>query len=161
MGSIAFQLMVITIISKFTGLFREVFFGAVFGTSIIKDIYVITNSLTAILFSYLFVSTQTTFIPMYNNVLSKKDRKAADHFTANLTNTLVLLAGLVILLTWIFADPLARIIAPGFSPENIAKTADFLRIVVVGILFSAINAAPISYLNIYDNLPPRPPPGSS
>ena len=151
MGSIAFQLMVITIISKFTGLFREVFFGAVFGTSIIKDIYVITNSLTAILFSYLFVSTQTTFIPMYNNVLSKKNRKAADHFTANLTNTLVLLAGLVILLTWIFADPLARIIAPGFSPENIAKTADFLRIVVVGILFSAINAAPISYLNIYDN----------
>lgn len=151
MGSIAFQLMIITIISKFTGLFREVFFGAVFGTSIIKDIYVITNSLTAILFSYLFVSTQTTFIPMYNNVLSKKDRSAADRFTSNLTNTLVVLAGVVILLTWLLADPLARLIAPGFSPENVEKTAGFLRIVVVGILFSAINAAPISYLNIYDN----------
>lgn len=151
MGNIAFQLMIITILSKITGLVREVYFGAAFGTSAIKDIYVITNSLTAILFSYLFVSMQTTFIPMYNNVLAQGGRKRADRFTANLTNTLVVVSLLIIALTFLFANPLARLVAPGFSPEKLQQTANFLRITIFGIFFSALFAAPISYLNIYDN----------
>ena len=74
MGSITFQLMVITIISKFTGLIREVSFAKFFGTGMITDIYVVSESITAMAFSFLFMSIQTTFIPMYNKVLTNSGR---------------------------------------------------------------------------------------
>ena len=89
MGSITFQLMIITLVSKFTGLLRESVFGAAFGTSMIKDVYVTSETITALLFSFLFVSVQSIFIPLYNRVLNNKDRKNADLFTSNFTNVFV------------------------------------------------------------------------
>ena len=151
MGSIAIQLMVITILSKLTGLIREVYYGAVFGTSMIKDVYVITSSISAILFSFIFMSMQSTFIPMYNGITEKYDRKKADSFTSNLSNTLLLLSVIIIILTWIFAEPITRLMAPGFTGAKFRATVEFLRITMVSIVFSAISSAPISYLNIYND----------
>lgn len=151
MGSIAIQLMIVTILSKLTGLIREVFYGAAFGTSMIKDVYVITSSMTAILFSFIFMSMQSTFIPMYNGILEKHDRKKADKFTSNLSNTLLLVSVIIIILTWLFAEPITRFMAPGFTGAKYRATVEFLRISMVSIVFSAISAAPISYLNIYND----------
>lgn len=151
MGSITFQLMVITIISKFTGLIREVSFAKFFGTGLVTDIYVVSESITAMAFSFLFMSIQTTFIPMYNKVLTNSGRREADRFTSNLTNTIVLLAAIISAIGFLFMPQIMRLVAAGFQGEKFDQAVLFTRIVLFRILFSALNGAFISYLNNYNN----------
>ncbi len=151
MGSVTFTLMVITIVSKFTGLLREVLFGTFFGTQAIKDIYVISQSIMAMSFSFLFMSIQSTFIPMYNNVLKKDGRNAADRFTANLTNTFVLIATIIIGFCLLFMPQIVRLVASGFTGQKFEDAVLFSRIAIFGIYFSAMNGSMISYLNIHNN----------
>lgn len=151
MGSITFQLMIITIISKFTGLIREVSFAKFFGTGMVTDIYVVSESITAMAFSFLFMSIQTTFIPMYNKVLAKSGRREADRFTANLTNTVVVLAAIIAGIGFLFMPQIMHLVAAGFDGEKFEQAVLFTRIVLFRILFSALNGAFISYLNNYNN----------
>lgn len=151
MGSVTFQLMVITIISKLTGLIREVSFAKFFGTGMVTDIYVVSESITAMAFSFLFMSIQTTFIPMYNKVLTKRGRQEADYFTANLANTLVLIAAIISGVGFVFMPQIMHLVAAGFEGEKLNQAVLFTRIVLFRILFSAFNGAFISYLNNYNN----------
>lgn len=151
MGSITFQLMIITIVSKATGLIREMVFGAAYGTSMIKDVYVTSETVTALLFSFLFMSIQSIFIPMYNKVLAGAGRKKADAFTANLTNTLIVVSTLIIIMGMIFMEPIVKLVAAGYTGEKLETAVYFSRIRMFGIYFSAANACMISYLNIYDD----------
>lgn len=151
MGSITAKLMLITIFSKITGLLREMIFGAAFGTSAIKDIYVISESLMAISFGFLFVAIETCFIPIYNKVLHESGRAEADRFTANLTNLLMILATVIIVLAFIFMEPLVKIVASGYTGEKFTQTVYFSRLTVVEIYFRAAFVCMISYLNTNDD----------
>lgn len=147
MGSVTFTLMVITLISKITGAFREMVFGSFFGTNDIKDIYVISQSIAALSFSFLFMSIQSTFIPMYNNVLRKDGRTSADRFTSNMTNTIVAICTVVVALFYIFMPQVVRVVAAGFTGEKFEQTVSFTRVVIFQIYFSAMNGTMIAYLN--------------
>lgn len=149
MTNVAVELMIITIISKVTGLAREVIFSQVYGTSMVKDIYVISMTVIALSFSFLFMSIQSTFIPIYHNELSRKGRRHADLFTANLTNSLLLVATGVVILFELFMGPILRVIAHGFTGEKFTLAVAFCRISILAIYFSAINGPMIAYLQIY------------
>ncbi|MDD7593242.1 MAG: murein biosynthesis integral membrane protein MurJ [Peptoniphilaceae bacterium] len=142
-----FVLMLITIFSKFTGAIREVIFGSLFGTGAIKDIYVISQSVAALSFSFLFMSIQSTFIPMYNNVRRRDGRAAADRFTSNLTNTFVLIACIASGIFFIFMPQIIHIMAAGFTGEKFEQAVLFTRIVIFQIIFSGMNGTMIAYLN--------------
>lgn len=151
MGKVAVQLMVITIFSKLAGLFREVFFGAIFGTNIAKDIYVIGETVAAIAFSFLFMSMQSCFIPIYTDVHAKYGRKRADRFTSNLTNFLIIISIVIGLLFFIFMKPIISLVAKGYTGEKFLATVHFSRIAIWIIVIRAMVACMISYLNIYNN----------
>lgn len=151
MGSVTFQLMIVTIISKMTGLIREVSLAKFFGTGTITDIYVVSESVAAMAFSFLFLSIQTTFIPMYNKVLAQRGRKQADRFTANLTNTVIVLALAIVAIGFVFMPQIMHFVAAGFEGEKLDQAVLFTRIVLFRILFSALNGGFIGYLNNYNN----------
>lgn len=140
-------LMLITIFSKFTGAIREVIFGSLFGTGAIKDIYVISQSVAALSFSFLFMSIQSTFIPMYNNVLRRHGREKADRFTSNLTNTFVLIACIISGICFLFMPQIIHVVAAGFTGEKFEQAVLFTRIVIFQIIFSGMNGTMIAYLN--------------
>ncbi len=151
MGSITAQLMLITLLSKCSGLLREIIFGAAFGTSMIKDIYVVSEATTAVLFGFLFMSIESCFIPMYNRIRNADGRKAADAFTANLTHILLLVTTGIVVLGILFMGPIIRVMAKGFTGERFTQTVAFARIEIFGLYFAALNCCFISYLNIYNN----------
>ena len=151
MGSITAQLMLVTLLSKCSGLFREMIFGATFGTSMIKDIYVIAESIAAVLFSFLFLAIQSCFIPMYNRIRAESGRPAADRFTANLTNILLVLTTVIIAFAVIFMEPIVHVMAAGYTGERFVQTVYFARIEMFSLYFMAMNACMISYLNIHDD----------
>ena len=149
MTNVAIELMIVTIISKLTGLAREIVFSQVYGTSMVKDIYVISMTMIALSFSFLFMSIQSTFIPIYHNELNRGQRRHADLFTANLTNSLLLVATLVVIFFEIFMGPILKIVAHGFTGEKYQLAVVFCRITILAIYFSAINGPMIAYLQIY------------
>ena len=151
MGKTTLTLMIITILSKISGLIRDMTFSYAYGTDIIKDIYIISESVATIAFSFLFMSIQSTFIPVYSKIKSEHGRKAADRFTSNLTNILLIIAIVVLVLAIIFMRPILSIVAKGFQGEALEQAITFTRINIFSILFMAINACMISYLNIYNN----------
>lgn len=151
MGKVTVTLMVITIISKMTGFLREALFANFFGTSDIQDIYVVSQTVAAISFSFLFLSIQSTFIPMYNNIYERHGRKDADRFTSNLTNSMILVATGIVALFYIFMPAIIKMVAVGFTGEKFEQAVLFSRIVVFQIYFSAINGSMIGYLNNMGN----------
>lgn len=151
MGKVTLTLMVITIISKATGFLRDALFAAFFGTGAIQDIYVASQTVAAVSFSFLFLSIQSTFIPMYNTIYEKHGRDDADRFTSNLTNTMVLIATVVVALCLVFMPGIIHLVASGFTGEKFDQAVLFTRIVIFQIYFSALNGSMIGYLNNQGN----------
>lgn len=151
--------MIITIFSKFSGFIREMVFSYFMGTSSVKDIYVISNNITAIAFGFVFAAVTQSIIPMYNHIQKKEGEERADLFTSNLSNILVFVATGFIILTLIFTEPIVKLFAGGFSPEQIQSTVQFTRIVVFTIYISAFSSVFLGYLNIKNDFVTPATPG--
>lgn len=148
MQSTAFMLMAITMISKVSGLVREMVFSNFLGTSPMKDVYVTSNSITVILFGFIFTAISAGFIPMYNRIEAEEGLKKADRFTANLSNILMIVATVLILFAIFFMEPIVRVMAMGYTGEKFDMAVQFSRITIFIVYFAAFNTSFISYLNI-------------
>ena len=84
------------------------------------------------IFALLFGSMWTTsYTPLYTQVYSEDEtRKRADRLTSNLLNLLLLAALALTLLCEIFAEPICRFIATGFTGEKLALTVKMTRVVM-------------------------------
>ncbi|MDO7206342.1 hypothetical protein Q5M85_21810 [Paraclostridium bifermentans] len=58
-------LMIITLISKVTGFFRDIILAKNFGASIITDAYITALNIPVVLFTGISSSLGTTYIPMF------------------------------------------------------------------------------------------------
>ena len=151
MRSTAFLLMFITTISKITGFIREVFFGYFMGTTAIKDIYVTSTKIPSIIFGFIFTAVITSFIPVYNRVLRSEGEEKAHKFTSNLSNILFVIAAVLVLFTFIFARPLTKLFAIGWTGAKLDYAVTFTRIVSVSVFATAFNTPFDGYLNIKDD----------
>ena len=103
MGKTAFTLMIITLISKVTGLVREQFFAYFLGTGQIIDVYKTATSIPYTVFSFVISGVVATFIPIYSKIKKEKGKVHADEFTSNLVNILIFISTIIILLVFLFA----------------------------------------------------------
>ena len=149
--SAAFLLMLITAISKVTGFLRELVFGYFMGTEAIKDIYVIATSIPSVLFGFVFQAVLSSFIPIYNKVKNQEGKKAADKFTSNLVNSLIIVATIAVILGIIFARPLVKLLASGWEGKQLDYAVTFTRVVIFAIYSLAISSPFSGYLNIHND----------
>ena len=96
MKKAAFLVMIITIMSKVVGFVREIVLSYVYGASAITDAYLISQTIPLTVFSFISVGIATGYIPIYSKVQQSSGRKNADKFTSNLSNSLLLLATIIV-----------------------------------------------------------------
>lgn len=148
MGSAALILMIITLLSKVTGLLREQVTAYYLGTGLLTDVYSTASIIPFTIFGFVIAGVGASFIPIYNKIKAEKSVKEADLFTNNLSNILFIIGlgfcGMVMLL----APYLVNIFAPGYSAEKTALTAEFTRIVALSIMSSSVSSVFIAYLNL-------------
>ena len=149
-ASAALLVMVFFVLSRFTGLAREIIVGAQFGTSGELDAYLAAFRLPDLLFQLVAGGALgSAFIPTFAGFWVKGEHRAAwllfSHVLNGITLILIALAGLGV----IFAEPLvANIIAPGFSAEQQVLTANLMRWMLLstivfgasGLIMGALNA---------------------
>lgn len=147
----AIILMIVSIISRIFGFIREMLMSNFYGTSAVAEVVVIALAVPTVLFSFLFNSLNTSFIPSYNMVRKEKGDEQAEDFTANVANVVMLFSVGLCVIGIIFAKPLVFAMASGFTGEKQEMAIKFVRIVLLGSSFNSIAAIFSGYLNVHDN----------
>ncbi|ODM27444.1 murein biosynthesis integral membrane protein MurJ [Acetivibrio mesophilus] len=151
MKKAAIVLVVITIMSKFLGFFREITLSYFYGVSNESDAYIIALTIPSIIFAFVGAGLATTFIPMYNSVLSEDGIKAANAFTSRVANIIICISTAIILLIFIFTDEIVKLFAYGFDNETLNLAVQFTRITALGIYFIGLGYVFKSLLQIKNN----------
>lgn len=126
----AVLIMVITLMSKVLGFIREMVIAAGFGASFSTDAYVVALTIPAVLFASFSRALQTTFIPVFNELLYQRNKKEAFLFANSALNAMLIFVFLVSLLSFLFMPQITRIMAPGFPEEVHRLTVTLARIMV-------------------------------
>jgi len=138
MKKAALLVMIITVISKIVGFVREIVLSYVFGASAITDAYLISQTIPLTIFSFISTGIATGFIPIYSKIQQNDGKHYADKFTSNLSNSLLLLATIIVAFVLAFTQPVVKMFASGFSGETLELAVSFTRITVFGVYFTAV-----------------------
>ncbi len=128
------------VLSRLTGLAREVIIGARFGTSAEYDAYLAAFRAPDLLFQLVAGGALgSAFIPVFAGFWLRDERPQAWLLFSRVLNivtlVLIVLAGIAALA----AEPLvAQVIAPGFDPAQQTLTVSLMRVMLVGtVIFGA------------------------
>lgn len=128
------------VLSRVTGLLREIIIGTRFGTSAELDAYLAAFRIPDLIFQLVAGGALgSAFIPTFAGYWARGDKPGAwQLFSRTLNLVTLILVGLAALAA-LFALPLVRlVIAPGFSPEQQVLTANLMRWMLAGtVVFGA------------------------
>jgi putative peptidoglycan lipid II flippase len=143
--------MIITIFSKLLGFAREIALSYFYGASAVTDVYLISQTIPTVIFSFISAGIATGFIPMYSRISKEEGKQGANKFTSNLSNTLLLLASIIVGIVLLFTGPIVKLFASGFAGETLDLAIRFTRISVFGVYFTALLNIFTGFLRLHDN----------
>ena len=151
MQRVALTVMVLTVISKALGFAREMVLSYDYGASSITDAYLISQTVPAFVFSFISVGIATGFVPIYSRIVNERGKLEADKFTSNLSNTLVLVAAILVVMVLIFTRPIVKFFASGFTGETLVLAMKLTKISVFGVCFTNLVNIFSAYLRLHGN----------
>lgn len=140
MAGAALLVMLFFVLSRLSGLAREIVIGAQFGTSAQYDAYLAAFRIPDLLFQLAAGGALgSAFIPVFSAYWLKEDKREAWLLFSRVLNLIVLVLVSLSVMAAIFAEPIVRnILAPGFSTEQQALTAALMRVMLIGtVVFGA------------------------
>lgn len=130
-GSAAIVLAAMVAASRFLGLIRDRMLAARFSADEL-GVYFAAFRIPNLLFELLVMGALTTaFIPVFTRFLTQEKEEDAFRMAAIIINTSVILLSIIAIPLFIWAVPVSRIFAPGFTREQIDLMAQFTRIMLV------------------------------
>lgn len=151
MGYIAFILMIINVLSKAMGFFRDVLLSYYYGTGEVATAFQIAFAIPYTILGFVIQGFSVNFIPTYTSLKNEKGRKYADNFTNNLVNLILIISIFATLLAFIFAKQIVFLFAMGYSGEIFELSVMFTRITILGMFAQLLNSVFKGYLNVYGN----------
>jgi integral membrane protein MviN len=140
--------MIITVVSKVFGFFRELVLSYFYGASAISDAYLISLTIPAVIFSFVGTGLSTGFIPMFSQIREKHGDSEANKFTSNIVNILLLISTVLVVLGLIFTEPIVKLFASGFKGQTLAMAIRFTKLSLVGIYFTGTTYIYSAYLQL-------------
>ncbi len=135
---------IIILFSKALGLLRDILVASAYGTTAEGVAYETASKLPVTVFDFVLGGVVTAaFIPVYNSLTVKKDKKEALSFAQSYVN-LILLVTVILSAVGAAAAPLfVRLMAPDLAAETAALAARLTRImfpmvIFVGLAFSFV-----------------------
>ncbi|WP_052131611.1 murein biosynthesis integral membrane protein MurJ [Planococcus sp. CAU13] len=131
-------LMAVTIVVKLTGMIKEIVFSYYYGASNITDAYLISLTIPAVIFALIGAGIAIGYIPLYNKVENEEGKEAANAFTNNVLNFVMLFCTGIVVAVFLFTKPLIFLFASGFEGETLEMAILFTRISIVTVYFTGI-----------------------
>ena len=111
-------IILVSVVSKLTAFLAEAMLAAYLGTTSQSDAYYMVLGLHQVLFPMLIVGIWKVFLPIYKEKLTLGMTREADAVTNKSLTFFSLIGILLVLILVLFADPVSRLIAPGFDAET-------------------------------------------
>lgn len=140
-------LMVLTIISKFSGFLRDLTLAYFYGASEISDVFLLAISVPTVVFGVIAAGISTGYIPLYSRIDNQLGEKQGIKYTNNLISILMVICTGIVILSLTFTEYLVKIFAIGFEGETLALAVMFTRFSIFGIYFTIIIRILSAYLN--------------
>lgn len=139
----------VTIISgvgKLLGFARESIIAAYFGTSEVADVFFVSSLVPTLLFTAIGTAIQAGTIPLFMEERSKNEEDAKK--LMSLLGTFFLVLSLLLIgVTLIFTQPLIKVMAPGFTTDQIALAVKITRIMIPSMIFLTLTSISTGVLN--------------
>ena len=147
MGNTAFLLVLISALSKIIGFAREMVVSYFYGTSSLKDAYVIASTIPNLLSGFVATAMTVGFIPIYNRVRKNRGEEEAVGFTSNVGNLSFLVITVFVAFVLTFTEPVVRLFASGFEGETLSTAVFFTRIMIFSVYSLSLFNLYQGYLN--------------
>jgi putative peptidoglycan lipid II flippase len=136
------------LVSRALGYVRLVVIGNTFGASPELDAFFAAFRLPDLIFQLVAAGAlSSALIPIVSSLFTTEERPRAWRVVSTVIN--LMLIGLAVLATgiFVFAPVLVPAITPGFGPEQLQKTIELTRIMLLSPIFLALGAVATSVLN--------------
>lgn len=129
-----------TLLSRITGFFRDILLASHLGLSADSDIYFTAFRIPDLVYNLLILGTlSVAFIPVFSEYLVK-DKAKANEIASSIMNISAIGMTIVCVTIFVFADPLTKLVAPGFGEDQLKQTAMITRIMLLSpIIFTVSN----------------------
>ncbi|HEX3099457.1 MAG TPA: murein biosynthesis integral membrane protein MurJ [Patescibacteria group bacterium] len=129
-----------TLLSRVTGFARDILLARTLGLSADSDIYFTAFRIPDLVYNLLILGTlSVAFIPVFSQYYLK-DKPRAFAIASTILNISAIGMAFICLIIFFLATPLTKLVAPGFSPEQIHSTAMITRIMMLSpIIFTISN----------------------
>lgn len=143
-------LMIITILSKAIGFFRETLVAGAFGASYLTDAYNIAIVVPSVMYGLFGGAITTTFIPLFSESYSKKGKEDAFNFANTILNIMFLISLILFIVSIIFTPQLVKIVAPKFTGKTYELAVVLTKISVINIVLITMNSCYTALLQSLD-----------
>jgi putative peptidoglycan lipid II flippase len=143
-------LVVLSILSRLLGLFRDRLLTSSFNTSIL-DAYFSAFRIPDFLYSILILGTlSSAFIPLFSKLIHRKDKQEeAQSLVDDVLLIVGVIMGLVSVIMIIFAPYLVKLVAISYDGQKFADTVTLTRIMALSPFIFSISSVLSSVLNAY------------
>ena len=128
-------LLALRVVEKTTGLLKQIWIAAAFGTSAVMDGYVAATSIIGLILSWVGLPVQQTLIPLFRHDLAQRGERAAWANISVLFNTLLMVLAVIVVLGEVFAPELVGLLAPGFDEQTKSLASSLVRITAISVVF--------------------------
>ena len=145
-------LVVLSILSRLLGLFRDRLLTSSFNTSIL-DAYFSAFRIPDFLYSILILGTlSSAFIPLFSKLIHRKDKQEeAQSLVDDVLLIVGVIMGLVSVIMIIFAPYLVKLVAISYDGQKFIDTVNLTRIMALSPFIFSISSVLSSVLNDYKN----------
>lgn len=144
----SFTVTVFTLLGLGLSFLSNVVIAAAFGAGRDMDVFLAATAFPLFITNILSGSLNFTFIPVFAEHKAK-DPSETWKMVSSFINLSALAALAACLVGMLFARPIMGLIAPGFTPDELARSAELLRWLLPVMIFTAINelTASVYYSN--------------
>lgn len=144
-------LMIITLISKLMGLFREIGIAASFGSGLETDAFYVAFLIPTLIFTSIGLALQNLFMIEFTRVKDQSDDlRTQSQLISKMVNILLIVALVLFTLSFFLTDLVVKIVAPGFTdPAKIDLTVTLTRILLPTVVVIPIYHIKASVMKVY------------
>jgi len=141
----------LAVISKLLGFAREAAMAAVFGASASTDAYFVAQNIPTVLFSVVGSALTAVAVPVFVEYRSGGKHHEFERLVWSSGNLVLLGSALLSAVGILFAEPLTRLVAPGFASEAVATAKSLAQIMMFLIMFQALSGWATGVLNAHQH----------
>lgn len=124
--------------SRVLGFLREAIYASVFGASPELDAFLVAQGVPNLVLGLVSTAIATAATPVLARYVASGRRDQAGRTFSGLATVVLLVVVPSLALLGLLAEPLVRVMAPGFGPEQVRLAAGLTRILLIASLFVTV-----------------------